>query len=71
MMISGTIFGLVALLHLLRAVNQWPFQLGPWFLPQWASWFWHGNCGRSMFIGLSPVNPREKTFLGVLSKSIR
>ncbi len=38
-MISGTIFGLVALLHLLRAVNQWPFQLGPWFLPQWASWF--------------------------------
>lgn len=38
-MISGTVFGVVALLHLLRLVNHWPFQVGPWFLPVWVSWF--------------------------------
>lgn len=39
LMISGSIFGLVALVHLLRLVNHWPFQLGPWPLPVWVSWF--------------------------------
>jgi uncharacterized membrane protein (DUF2068 family) len=38
MVISGTIFGVMAVLHLLRAVNHWPFQLGLWTLPLWASW---------------------------------
>ena len=39
LMISGSIFGVVAVLHVLRLVNHWPFQLGPWALPLWASWF--------------------------------
>ena len=35
---SGIIFGLVAVLHLLRVVNGWPFQVGPWSVPMWSSW---------------------------------
>ena len=34
---SGVIFGLVALVHLLRVVNGWSFEIGPWSLPIWAS----------------------------------
>ncbi len=30
LVISGIIFGVVAVLHLLRLVNDWSFQLGPW-----------------------------------------
>ncbi len=36
--LSGTIFGLVSLLHFIRAFNQWPFQIGPWSLPISLSW---------------------------------
>ena len=39
LVISGIIFGVVAVLHLLRVVNSWAFQLGPWWIPMWASWF--------------------------------
>ncbi|NIO11475.1 MAG: hypothetical protein GTO40_27030 [Deltaproteobacteria bacterium] len=38
LVISGVIFGLVALLHVLRVVNSWSFQLGPWWVPMGASW---------------------------------
>jgi hypothetical protein len=36
--VSGSIFGVVAALHLLRLVNGWPFQVGPWVLPAALSW---------------------------------
>ena len=39
LVISGTLFGLVAILHLLRVVNGWAFVFGPWSVPIWASWF--------------------------------
>ena len=39
LVISGTIFGIVAILHLLRVVNGWAFVLGPWSIPMSASWF--------------------------------
>jgi len=35
---SGTIFGIVATLHVLRLVNGWPFQVGPFILPVALSW---------------------------------
>jgi len=38
LVISGIIFGAVAVLHLLRVVNSWAFQLGPWWFPMWVSW---------------------------------
>lgn len=31
--ISGMIFGLVAVVHLLRLVNHWPLVLGSWSAP--------------------------------------
>ncbi len=36
--ISGTIFGIVAILHLVRVINGWDFVLGPWSLPMIVSW---------------------------------
>ncbi len=38
LVISGIIFGVVAVLHLLRVVNSWAFQLGSWWIPMWVSW---------------------------------
>jgi hypothetical protein len=36
--LSGVIFTLVALGHLLRAVNGWMFRVGDYDVPQAASW---------------------------------
>jgi len=35
--ISGTVFGIVAILHLVRVVLGWDFVLGPWSLPMYIS----------------------------------
>lgn len=36
--ISGAIFGLIALLHILRVVLDWSAQIGTWTVPFWVSW---------------------------------
>lgn len=36
--VSSLIFGVVALAHLLRVVNQWPVQVNAFAVPQWVSW---------------------------------
>jgi len=36
--ISGIIFGLVSILHLIRAQFEWNFDLGPYSFPVWASY---------------------------------
>ena len=36
--ISGGVFGIVALFHLLRVVRCWPVVLGSWSAPLWLSW---------------------------------
>lgn len=36
--LSGTIFLLVAGLHLLRLVYQWPIVVGIWIVPRWVSY---------------------------------
>ena len=38
LVVSGTIFGLVAVAHLVRAVYQMPVHVGDWAFPMWASW---------------------------------
>ena len=38
LVVSGVIFGIVAILHLVRLVNGWRFDLGPWSIPMWMSW---------------------------------
>lgn len=38
LIISGTFFGVVALLHLARILLGWHFQIGTWLVPYWMSW---------------------------------
>jgi hypothetical protein len=35
--ISSLIFGIVALVHVVRVANHWVFQIGPLLLPSWVS----------------------------------
>ena len=36
--VSGALFGVVAVLQAVRALNQWPLRVGPLDIPVWASW---------------------------------
>ena len=36
--VSGTLFGIVALMHVLRLVQDWPVQFAGWTVPLWVSW---------------------------------
>ena len=36
--VSGVVFGVIALMQLVRAMNQWPVQVGSFNVPVWASW---------------------------------
>ena len=38
LLVSGVVFCLVALLHLVRVINGWGLQCGPWPVPIWVSW---------------------------------
>ncbi len=38
LIVSGSIFALVALLHLVRVVKQLDLQIGDWAAPAWVSW---------------------------------
>lgn len=38
MVISGAVFGAVALLHVLRLLLGWPAQVAGWVVPMWISW---------------------------------
>ena len=37
-LISGIVFGVVAVLQAVRAFNEWPVQVGPLAVPVWFSW---------------------------------
>ena len=36
--VSGAIFGVVAALQAVRALNQWPVHIAGFDVPMWASW---------------------------------
>jgi hypothetical protein len=36
--LSGTVFAIVAVAHLVRAIAQWPIVIGPWNVPVALSW---------------------------------
>ena len=38
LIISGTVFSIVAFLHLIRAVSNIYMQIGSWSVPTWLSW---------------------------------
>ena len=37
-LVSGIIFGIVAVIQAFRAISQWPVQIGPIAVPIWFSW---------------------------------
>ena len=37
-LISGIVFGVVALVHGARLVQDWPVQIAGWSVPIWVSW---------------------------------
>jgi hypothetical protein len=37
-LVSGIVFGIVALIQLVRAFNEWPVQIGPFAVPVAFSW---------------------------------
>jgi hypothetical protein len=37
-LVSGVIFGAVAVIQAIRAFNEWPVQVGPFAVPIWFSW---------------------------------
>lgn len=37
-LVSGIIFGVVAVLQAVRVFNQWAVQVGPFSVPLWFSW---------------------------------
>lgn len=38
LLLSAVIFGLVGIMHLMRAINGWVFQLNTWMVPVSISW---------------------------------
>lgn len=36
--VSGVLFGVIAVLQAVRALNQWPVHVGGFAVPVWASW---------------------------------
>jgi hypothetical protein len=36
--VSGFVFGVVAVAHAVRALNQWPVRVGVFDIPVWPSW---------------------------------
>ena len=38
LVISATVFAMVAAAHLVRAIKQWPITIGPWGVPVELSW---------------------------------
>ena len=36
--LTGTIFLVIAALHLLRIINGWEAVIGGWIVPMWLSW---------------------------------
>jgi len=37
LMLSGTLFGVVGLVHLVRIIQRWEFIVGPYQVPMWIS----------------------------------
>lgn len=38
LILSATVFAVVAIAHLIRAIQQWPILIGPWSVPVELSW---------------------------------
>jgi hypothetical protein len=52
-LLTGVIFALVALLHLLRIYMGWPAVIGGWTVPMWLSWLGLVVAGGLAYFGIS------------------
>jgi hypothetical protein len=59
-LIAGTVFGIVAIAHLLRIVMSLPVTIGEWGVPIWASWAAVIVAGGLSFIGLRLARAAQK-----------
>jgi hypothetical protein len=50
--IAAVIFGLVALLHLLRIVMGWSIVIDAWTVPMWLSWIAFVVAGVLSYLGM-------------------
>jgi hypothetical protein len=37
--VTGILFGIIAILHLVRIIYGWPAQIGTFMVSPWVSWF--------------------------------
>ena len=51
-LIAGTVFGIVAIAHLLRIFTTLPVTIGGWTVPMWVSWVGVLVAGAMSFFGL-------------------
>ena len=51
--LAGTIFVVVALAHLVRAVMDWPIVIAGWIVPMWLSWLAFVIAGALSYFGLT------------------
>jgi hypothetical protein len=56
--ISGVLFGLIALAHLLRLFRHWPIDLAGHMVPMWASWLGLVLAGGLSILRLMRAMPR-------------
>jgi hypothetical protein len=58
--IAGAIFGIVAILHLLRIITSVPILIGGWSLPMWVNWMGLGATGFLCFwLWMMSIKVRE------------
>jgi len=54
LLISATVFALVALLHLVRLFTHWSVQIGTVTFPVWGSWLGLLIAAALLHLGISP-----------------
>lgn len=59
-LVAGTIFLLVAVMHLLRIILQWQAIIGGFEIPLWASWVGVGVAGYLAYVGINMGAGRKK-----------
>ena len=50
--LASVIFGIIALLQLLRIVLGWPAEIGGWAVPMWVSWIAVVVAGSLSYFGI-------------------
>ena len=57
--IASIIFGIVAILHLLRAINDLPLIIGIWEAPIWLSWVAFIIAGLMSYFGFKLMSKKK------------